>query len=137
MIDRRHKTGLTLVEVLLAVAILGIGIAGMIMAGSRCLAVARQARNFLQAREAIAQVEVESPLALVEDMDRANDGGSLKAPYEKFRWERVVEPVGLEDDHLYQVTTSISWSEQGRAGGESVVTYVYRPDQALPGAAAR
>lgn len=134
---RNAKAGLTLIEVLLAVAILGFGIAGMVMAGGRCLAVARQARNYQQAREALAQVEVEEPLALVENMDRGNESGTLRAPYDKFRWERKVEPIGLEQDYLYQVTTSIMWSEEGKHGGEAVTTYVYRPDQKLPGTAAR
>jgi prepilin-type N-terminal cleavage/methylation domain-containing protein len=131
------RSGLTLIEVLLAVAILGFGIAGMVMAGARCIGVARQARNYQQAREALAQVEVEEPLALVENMERANDGGTLKAPFEKFRWERVVEPIGLEEDYLYQVSTSITWSEEGWKGSEAVVTFVYRPDQKLPGSAVR
>lgn len=134
---QRARAGLTLIEVMLAVAILGIGIAGMIMAGARCIGVARQAKNYQQAREALAQVEVEEPLALVEKMDDANDSGTLTAPFEKFRWERVVEPIGLEEDYLYQVTTTISWTEEGWKGSEAVVTYVYRPDQKLPGSAVR
>ncbi len=137
-LDARHsKAGLTLIEVMLAVAILGFGIAGMIMAAARCIGVARQARNYQQAREALAQVDAEEPLALVEDMDEANDSGTLTAPLEKFRWERVVELIGLEDDYLYQVTTTVSWSEEDWKGSESVVTYVYRPDQKLPGTAVR
>lgn len=136
--DTRHsKSGLTLIEVMLAVAILGIGIAGMVMAGARCIGVARQARNYQYAREAIAQVEVEEPIALLEDIDEANDSGSLRAPFEKFRWERSVEPIGLEEDYLYQITTTIAWAEEDWKGSESVVTYVYRPDQKLPGSAVR
>lgn len=131
------RSGLTLIEVMLAVAILGIGIAGMVMAGARCIGVARQARNYQYAREAIAQVEVEEPIALLEDIEEANDSGSLKAPFEKFRWERSVEPIGLEEDYLYQITTTIAWAEEDWKGSESVVTYVYRPDQKLPGSAAR
>ena len=135
--NRQSRAGLTLIEVMLAVAILGFGIAGMIMAAARCIGVARQARNYQQAREALAQVDAEEPLALVEDMDEANDSGTLTAPLEKFRWERVVEPIGLEDDYLFQVTTTVSWSEEDWKGSESVVTYVYRPDQKLPGTAVR
>lgn len=131
------RSGLTLIEVLLAVAILGFGIAGMVMAGSRCLGVARQARNYQQAREALAQVEVEEPLALVEDMSRGSDSGTLRAPFDRFQWERKVEPIGLEEDYLYEVTTTITWSEEGKHGGEAVTTYVYRPDQKLPGGAVR
>lgn len=132
-----RRAGLTLVEVLLAIAILGFGIAGMVAAAARALAVARQARNYENAREAIARVEVKHPLALEEKIENANDSGTLDAPHANFSWRREVERVGLEEDYLFKVTTTVAWSDAGRNCSESVVTYVHRPDEKLPGTAAR
>ena len=134
---RASARGLTLVEVLLAVVILGLGIAGMVAAGARCIGVARQARNYQHAREALAQVEAEHPIQIEEDVQRANDSGSLSDPYDGFRWERTVEEVGVEEDTLFKVTTTVSWSDAGKESREMVVTYTYRPDQKGAGTAVR
>ncbi len=132
-----RRAGLTLIEVLLAVTILGIGIAGLVAAAAKALAVARQAKNYETAREAMARVELKYPLALVEKIKDANDSGSLDSPYQGFRWSREVEQVGLDEDYLFKVTTTISWADAGKNSSESITTYVYRPEEKLPGTAAR
>ena len=58
--DRR--AGLSLVEVMLALLILGIGISSLVMATSRCLAVVRKARNFEIARRLMGEIELTEPL---------------------------------------------------------------------------
>lgn len=133
----RNSRGLTLIEVLLAITILGFGIAGLVTAAAKALAVARQAKNYETAREAMARVELEHPLALVEKIEDANDSGSLDSPYNGFSWKREVEPVGLEEDYLFMVTTTIGWADAGKNCSESIVTYVHRPEEKLPGSAAR
>ena len=129
------RSGLTLIEVLVAVAILGMGIAGIVMAGSKCLAVARQARNYQAAREAVARVELKYPIQLEEDIEDAKRSGTLERPYEEYSFTRDVKKVGLEEDGLYEVTTEIRWSLGGKASSETVVTYVRRTDNDLPGTA--
>jgi hypothetical protein len=77
------------------------------------------------------------PIQLEEKIENAADSGSLDGPYAGYSWRREVEPVGLEDDYLFQVTTTISWSDSGKNSEESVVTYVHRPEENLPGTAVR
>jgi prepilin-type N-terminal cleavage/methylation domain-containing protein len=132
----RSRAGFSLIEVMIATAILGIGIAGIVVAGSKCLAVARQARNYEVAREAVARVEIEEPIVLEEKIENAENSGTLEAPYQNFTWQRSVERVGLEEDALYEVTTIVQWSEGSDKGREEIVTFVRRPGENLPGTAA-
>jgi prepilin-type N-terminal cleavage/methylation domain-containing protein len=132
-IARRRRAGLTLVEVLLAIVILGIGLVVLIAAASRCIAVVRKVRNFETSRELLAQVELENPIQLEEDIEDANKSGSFSSPYSGYSWGREVELIGNEEDALYLVSTTIRWAERGQNVAESFVTYVYAPDAKMKG----
>lgn len=55
----RKRAGLTLVEVILALMIIGTGLVALVAAVSRCLSVPRLAMNFDTARELLGQLEAE------------------------------------------------------------------------------
>ena len=118
-------------------AILGIGIASIVAAGSRCLGVARQARNYQAAREAMARIEVKEPIQLLDKIEDANDSGTLEAPYSEYSWRREVEPVGKEEDGLYLVVTTVTWSDAGKKSRETITTYIHAPEENLPGTAVK
>ncbi|MDD2236646.1 MAG: prepilin-type N-terminal cleavage/methylation domain-containing protein, partial [Kiritimatiellae bacterium] len=63
---RRGKLGLTLIEVLMALAIMGIGLAGLVAAASRCLAVARKAKNYENTRRLLGEAEMKWQEYLLE-----------------------------------------------------------------------
>ena len=63
---RRATRGLTLVEVLIAVAILSVGAAVLLTATSRCLAVVRAARDYYAARHVMDLVDIEHPILAVK-----------------------------------------------------------------------
>lgn len=121
------RAGLSLIEVLMAVVILGTGLAIIISAASRCVAVARKVRNLETVRELFGRVELEKPIWLEEDIEDAAGEGSFTGEYSAYRWRRSVVQVGDEKDGLWEVTTTISWSERGRENSETVVTYVHWP----------
>lgn len=121
------RAGLSLIEVLMAVVILGTGLAIIISAASRCVAVARKVRNLETVRELFGRVELEKPIWLEEDIEEAAGEGSFTGEYSAYRWRRSVVRVGDERDGLWEVTTTISWSERGRENSETVVTYVHWP----------
>jgi len=135
--DTRHpnpsRAGLTLIEVMLALVILGIGMVALVTAAGRCISVARQAKNFDAARELLARVEVEQPMMLEERVEDIAGSGSFDPPYSGFSWTRTVEPEGFEDDGLWRVETVIQWTEDQRAKKERVVTLIYWPPEAEGG----
>ena len=123
----KKRAGLTLVEVILALMIIGTGLVALVAAVARCLSIPRLARNFDTARELLGQLEAEKPLQAEEEIEEAAGRGAFEPPYAQFTWERTVEQQGEDDeDGLWRVTTTISWTENNRTRNEQVVTLFYR-----------
>jgi len=132
------KSGLTLIEVMLAIAILAIGLVVMVEAVGRCLAIARSARLFNQAHALLPRVELMNPLLNVE-LQPGTDRGTFDGAFRAFQWEREIQAVGVEEDRLFEVRTRVSWSRRGGTSFEEVVEYRYSPlkdDAAAPAPAA-
>lgn len=130
------RRGFTLIEVLLAMLILGLSVTALLAAVSQALGVARRARIYDQARGLIERVELENPLALEEDLFEGTTSGSFGGGPDGYSWERTVELVDtggvntIFDDPvgLFKITTRVIWGQRGRDGFEEVATYIYRPD---------
>ncbi len=127
---RASRAGLTLIEVMLALVILGLGMVALVTAAGRCISVARQAKNYDAARELLARVEVEKPMILEERAEDIAGSGTFDPPYEGFSWERTVEQEGYEEDGLWRVVTEVRWTEDQRGKKERVVTLIYWPEEA-------
>jgi prepilin-type N-terminal cleavage/methylation domain-containing protein len=125
--NRKSQMGLTLIEVLLALVILGTGMVALVTAAGRCISVARQAKNYEIARELLAVVEVEKPMLLEEKPENVAGNGSFDS-HPGFRWTREVQQEGFEDDGLWRVTTQILWSEDKTARREEIVQLIYWPE---------
>ena len=128
---RRPRSGLTLVEVLLALAILGAGLVVLVATASRCLAVARQAKQYETARLLLDRVDLENPLQLEEEIEAGTEEGRFEGDYRDYRWTRVIQEMWEEeeDEGLFQVTTRVSWSDRGHNAYEETVTFLYAPQR--------
>jgi prepilin-type N-terminal cleavage/methylation domain-containing protein len=130
---RSRISGLTLVEVMLALVILGIGLTVLISTASKCLAVVKQSRNYETARHFLALVELEFRNKILElesgqDLeDSAEDVVFPESDQYKGRWEVTTE--GDEKDGLKKVVFRVSWSEHGANPCEEVTTYLYVPQK--------
>jgi len=121
------KTGLTLIEVLIALIILSVGVSSMMVAMSRCLAVVRTARNLDVARSLMRQVDIENPIdrKTIEETTEAGDFENAEA----YTWSREIFMVDEEErPGLFLVTTRVEWSDRGRDSFEEIITYKYAPD---------
>ena len=125
----RSREGLTLIEVMMALMILGIGLSVLISTASRCLAVVKQSRSYETARNLLGRVELEEPLQLKEKIEPGSEGGSFRDDYNGYRWSRDIEVVGNEDDGLFKVTSRVYWSDRGGESIDEVVTYLYFPEE--------
>ncbi len=125
------KRGLTLIEVLLAVAILGIGAGALMLATGRCLAVISQSRHFSTAQRLILQTGAEHPLTR-STLKTGIDSGSFDDDL-GYTWEReVTEPTDENRKGLYTVRTRVGWSDRGRKSFEEVITWHYiKPEEEL------
>lgn len=125
---QRRKAGLTLIEVMLALTILGMGVAGLVMAAGRCIAVARKARILETARQLMGQVELEEPLILKEEVEEGTESGTFQDAPDGYRWTRDVRILGEEEDGLFEVKTRVYWTDRGKEDFEEVVTYLFSPE---------
>lgn len=127
----KHCNGLTLIEVLLAVAILGVGAGVLMLATARCLAVISQSRHYSAAQRLILQVGAENPLTRAAIEAKSESGKFSDDP--DYTWEReIIEPENENQKGLYTVRTRVSWSDRGRESFEQVVTWHYIQPEETP-----
>ena len=118
----RVKRAFTLIEAVIAIAIISMSGFAMLAAASRCLAVASASRNYHAAVTVIDQGGLEHPIAptndvydnVVEEVEYANG----------FTFSRSVEEIEDEED-LFLVRTKVTWTSRGKEAFEEVVTYLY------------
>ncbi len=123
-----HQSGLTLIEVLLSVVILGIGAGVLMLATARCLSVISKSRHYSVAQRLLLRADAEQPLTrrMVEE---GSDSGTF-TDCDNYRWEReIVESDEESREGLYTVRTRVSWSDRGRENFEEIVTWVYIPPE--------
>jgi prepilin-type N-terminal cleavage/methylation domain-containing protein len=71
-VTRSPKAGMTLVEILMALAILAISAGVLMTATSRCLAVVSTAKNYYEARRILEIGELDYPLLVVQKKNERN-----------------------------------------------------------------
>ncbi|TAN38580.1 MAG: prepilin-type N-terminal cleavage/methylation domain-containing protein [Verrucomicrobia bacterium] len=126
---RTATSGMSLIEVLLALAILGIGLAVLIQAVSRCLAVVHKTRNYETARYLLQRLAAEHPLGMGQQIAAGAEDGNFDPPNEQFSWHREITPIGLEDEPLFQINTRIAWSNDGgHESAQETMTIVFKPE---------
>ena len=114
--------GLTLIEVMLSIIILGIGSGALMLATARCISVVSKARHYSTAQRLILRVGAENPLTRGELRDEIESGDFDDG----YKWEReVVESENEDREGLYTVRTRVSWSTRGKERFEEVVTWHY------------
>ena len=121
------KTGMTLIEVLIALIILSVGVSSMMLAMSRCLAVVRTARNRDVARSLLLLVDMENPIdrKSIEEITESGDFDEAEA----YTWSREIIMADEEDrPGLFLVATRVQWSERGKDTFEEIIAYKYAPD---------
>lgn len=125
-----RKTGFTLIEVLLAVALLTTALVLTMQGFSTCLRAAKLSERYtiatLLAQRKIADLEmVESLEATQEEGDFADEEGN---PYPEYRWStEVVASSDVSD--LYEATVTITWVDRGRERAIEVVRLFAQPGQ--------
>jgi prepilin-type N-terminal cleavage/methylation domain-containing protein len=124
MITRRN--GMTIIEVVLASAILSVALVVLLTGAARCLGVMKLARNYQTARWTMDLGNQEHPMLSTNDV---NDLEVAAITYPNgYKYSRTVED-DEDEDGLYIIRTRVSWSDRGREPYEEVVEYVWQKEE--------
>lgn len=123
------QKGFTLVEVMLAAALLGIGMVVLLFGLSRCLAAIRVSRRLQDVQWVLGLGEAAYPLR-----GRAGETTADFVTYftvapdstlvDGYVFEREIEEYDEAEEGLFLVRTRVGW---GTASYEEVTRYVWRP----------
>ena len=124
-----ERAGMTLVEVLMALAILAMAAGVLMTATSRCLAVVRTAKNYYEARRILETAELDHPLLVIQkkgekELKAINlNVGPVEYP-PAFSYQRISERSPDKED-LMVVKSRVTWSAKGKSAYEEVTSYLY------------
>ena len=120
--------GLTLVEVLLAVAILGAGLTIRLTGAARCVSVMKVSKKYQEARWTLQRGELEYPVSVTNEIEDIKVSPQTYPNGLTFERDVDDEPTAEEEqDGLYVVRSKVTWTEKGRELSEELVRYVYHP----------
>ena len=121
----RRRSGLTLIEVLVAVAIVGTGFVVLLTGAARCLAVMKLARHYQTAQWVLGRGEAEFPLTATDDVEELEVSGE---EYENgFTFSREIEE-DEDEDELFVVRTRVTWTDSGHERYEETVRYILQQE---------
>jgi general secretion pathway protein I len=114
----RH--GFTLLEVMLALAILATALLALLTLRNRDVALQAHARHLIAAT-ALAKHKLEE-LSVVADARDTSRPGDVGERYPGYRWEWTIEPTTLIG--WLEVRVEVSWPEGSRRERVALVSYV-------------
>lgn len=120
MIQRREKSGMTLIEVTLATTILVVGLTALLTGASRCLSVMKSSKRYQDAVWTLERGMLDYPLFVTNDVKSLEVDG---VSYDEYEFRRIVED-DEDEDKLYLVRTEVSWLAGDRRMVEEVLQYV-------------
>ncbi len=125
--NSRTHSGFTLLEVLLAVFLLGMSLSIFFGAANQGLAVIAEARAFEQGREYLHLLELLAPL-VPNTLEEGIEEGDFVAPDgETVRWTRETTLAGPEGDGFYHLRNTVRWGDSGTPREETTETYLHQP----------
>jgi len=125
------RRGLTLIEVMLAIVILGIGSGVLLLATAKCLSIVTKSRRYSDAQRLLQQVGAEHPLTR-GNIEVGIESGRFDDE-EDYRWEREITESENENlKGLYTIRTRVIWSDRGHNSFEETATWLYiKPEKEL------
>ncbi len=120
---RQGNVGFTLVEAILAVAIMSMTAFSFMALVSRCAGVARRARDYHAAVAVLDKGVLDHPMLWTNEV---YDNEVSRTPYGErgYEFERLIEEVEDEED-MFVVRTRAIWTIRGKEFAEEVAGYIY------------
>ncbi|HMU39583.1 MAG TPA: prepilin-type N-terminal cleavage/methylation domain-containing protein [Pseudomonadota bacterium] len=126
---RRTDAGFTLLEVMIAMAILSMALVSLYLATGRAIRVSRHARSMTQAtflcRQKMSEIQNEFVTeGFKDDAGQKEERGEFQDPgFQTFRYETVIEKIRLPaTDQMQAAATKLLQDKQTAAGGQKGAT---------------
>jgi prepilin-type N-terminal cleavage/methylation domain-containing protein len=108
MLKTPRQHSFSLIEVMVAVAVLGIGIAGVLSCLSGSLQCAKRVQQRMEAYD-LLRLKTAEWAGENKTVDALT--GKFEAPFETYAWRVEITPTDLTG--LYSLRVSVSWPGQG------------------------
>lgn len=132
----RRDSGFTLLEVLVALAILGLAVVATIQGFAQGLRLLKLSGDHQQAM-LLADLKVREVVTPEEGREEREEG--------RFRWERTTKlvpapelalPAGLPRWHVYEIVVRVWWDERRQVEIATLRTVSAQPPPSIPGSPA-
>ncbi|MBI5685144.1 MAG: prepilin-type N-terminal cleavage/methylation domain-containing protein [Verrucomicrobia bacterium] len=119
------RSGFTLLEVMLAVAIVGTALFTIAMAIGRCTDAAKNASNYTVAHDLaeLKLLECANPTNFTEGITTGDFGENFPA----YQWQREIVMDASQLESLFKQTLTIKWKERNREYDVTLNTFLYNP----------
>ena len=120
-----HRSAFTLLEVMLAVAIVGTALFTIAMAIGRCMDSAKNASNYTVAHDLAEMklLEFSNPTNFTEGITTGDFGDG----FPNFQWQREIVVDDSQLESLYKQALTIKWRERNREYDVTLNTVLYNP----------
>jgi type II secretion system protein I len=119
----RRQHAFTLLEVVIAVVILGAAMLVLMEGLAGSLNAVDSIRNTNTATELLAIKLAE--LQQQQDLEEGSEEGDFEETQPGFKWSTEIE-LSPDLTDLYDVKITVAWTEHGQTASDSIETYLYR-----------
>jgi len=119
--------GFTLLEVMIALAIVGTVLVALLGLGNRTIAVSERIQRLTQATM-LAQAkmtEVELAASAAAQMTPQDEEGVFEEPFTEYRWQSRFTPTPL--DRVQQVVVTVIWGDEAHNEAVDLTSFILRP----------
>ena len=118
-----EKRGFTLMEVVIALAIVATALVALLGLSNRCLQVHHKLQNVttatLLAQQEVNRLEME---AANKTLSFVQSNGRFEAPFEDYRWTTQFEDTPV--DAVKMVTVSVSWDKDDSTRAVDITSFL-------------
>ena len=123
--DNPREQAFTLLEIMIALAIIGIGLTALLGLGNRIIGVNDRLQNVTQATLLAQQKMAENELLVNQEglAQFRENSGTFAAPFSRYRWQTSVSETPLPT--VKQVTVTVLWGDPKQNESIDVTSFLF------------
>lgn len=126
----KHRAAFTLIEVLFAAMLLGLGLFTLMTGLTTCLKTIKIASDFQGVQWVFGLAQLAYPVTDVEELEdlvvEPDDQLAEGFVFQRTIDEKLIENEETDDDGLYVMRSRVSWGNGGDGECEELVQYIWK-----------